>query len=308
MIIGQIHLHLDEIQDLTDLIDIRNEMEERSRTRKAGVNQKSKSKSNLKPPKQASERQRTAAMFVESKEPSYSIEELRKPPGNLEKLESETRTPIAKPKSKVPSYSIEELRKPPGNLEKLESETRTPIAKPKSDPKSEAPPKPPVDSKLETAKPKRTPPPREVRSSTKKETSIKRPRSFSDPETSNKKKQKTEALPQQNSLTPSATYHKGDMVIVNLLVTEGITQFERSFLGTITSFRDKQNSMFVDCFRYDSYPPKKELVPMEKVRLATQEEQTIMLAHNKKPLEKLKISETNHASEEESLGLESSSD
>jgi hypothetical protein len=110
-------------------------------------------------------------MFVESKEPSYSIEELRKPPGNLEKLESETRyllflsfhhllsnknsphsrkmeensflpalrlllvstptpnscslrTPIAKPKSKVPSYSIEELRKPPGNLEKLESETR----------------------------------------------------------------------------------------------------------------------------------------------------------------------------------------
>ncbi len=57
------------------------------------------------------------------------------------------------------------------------------------------------------------------------------------------------------------------MVIVNLLVTEGITQFERSFLGTITSFRDKQNSMFVDCFRYDSYPPKKELVPMEKVRL-----------------------------------------
>jgi hypothetical protein len=100
MIIGQIHLHLDEIQDLTDLIDIRNEMEERSRydplfpplrclvsraalemgsipksivltkltfllrTRKAGVNQKSKSKSNLKPPKQASERQRTAGMFI----------------------------------------------------------------------------------------------------------------------------------------------------------------------------------------------------------------------------------------------------
>ncbi len=118
-------------------------------------------------------------MFVESKEPSYSIEELRKPPGNLEKLESETRYllflsfhHLLSNKNSPHSRKMEENSFLPALRLLLVStptpnscSLRTPIAKPKSDPKSEAPPKPPVDSKLETAKPKRTPPPREVRRS-----------------------------------------------------------------------------------------------------------------------------------------------